>query len=326
MPFPDDLDDIFEAFVPALGAGRELNGPSTIYKPRGRQKGWLGPKARAIREAVQGLVPQFDRMTVRQVFYALTVAGVVPKEETSGYRPVQQQLTKMRREGVLPWAFIADGTRLMRMQSQWDSADDFIEDVRRSYRRNLWQSQGVRIEVWLEKDALAEVIFPVTGKWRVPLMVSRGQSSVTFLHSAAMAAKDVYGREGTATYVYALYDYDSGGERASRTIERDLAEFAGEDVPIYFERLAVTPAQIAAWGLPTRPPKSKDPEAKAWAAKSLAEIGQVGAVELDAIPPNQLTKLVEDAIITHVDEDQWAIERTIEAEERKGLLSLRLPS
>jgi hypothetical protein len=270
------------------------------------------------------LVPKYARMTVRQVFYALTVIGVVPKEETSGYRPVQQQLTKMRREGVLDWDFIADGTRIQRMHSLWDDADDFIEDVRRSYRRNLWQSQDVRIEIWLEKDALAEIIVPVTGKWRVPLMVSRGQSSVTFLHSAAMSAKRAYEYGGMATYVYALYDYDGGGERASRTIERDLPEFAGEDVPIYFERLAVTPAQIAAWSLPTRPPKKKDPEAKAWAAKSLAEIGQVGAVELDAIPPNQLTALVEQAITFHVDTDEWEVEKAIEDEERKGLKALRL--
>ena len=36
----------------------------------------------------------------------------------------------------------------------------------------------------LEKDALADVIVDVTAKWDVSLMVSRGQSSATFLHSA----------------------------------------------------------------------------------------------------------------------------------------------
>jgi len=81
-------------------------------------------------------------MTVRQVFYALTVAGVVPKDEVAGYRPVQVQLVKMRREGVLPWTFIADGTRLVRQVDTWDDANDFLKDVRRSYRRNLWRAMA----------------------------------------------------------------------------------------------------------------------------------------------------------------------------------------
>jgi hypothetical protein len=34
--------------------------------------------------------------------------------------------------------------------------------------------------------------------------------------------------------------------------------------------------------------------------------------------------MVEDAITRHVDEDQWAVERGIEAEERRGLRALRL--
>jgi len=87
--------------------------------------------------------------------------------------------------------------------------------------------------------------------------------------------------DGTLTLVFALYDHDAGGDRAARTIARDLPEFAG--VSIEFERLAVTPAQIARWSLPTRPPKTKDPEAAKWGSKP--------AVELDAIPRTDSPRL-----------------------------------
>jgi hypothetical protein len=150
-------------------------------------------------------------------------------------------------------------------------------------------------------------------KWDVALMVSRGQSSATFLHAAAKAAEAAYEHDGTRTVVYALYDFDAGGARAARAIEEQLPEFA-PGVPISFERLAVTPAQIAAWSLPTRPPKPKDPEAATWGGKP--------CVELDAIEPNRLMALVEDAIKRHVDRRQWEIEQAVEAEERKGLLAL----
>ena len=42
------------------------------------------------------------------------------------------------------------------MLSQWSDKDDFLSRRAASYRRDLWRGQGVRIEIWLEKDALAE--------------------------------------------------------------------------------------------------------------------------------------------------------------------------
>lgn len=252
------------------------------------------------------LTQRYDRMTARQAFYQLEVAGVVAKTET-GYRQVQKQLLVMRREGLLDWSFITDGTRWQRKPESWRSIDDFVESIHRGYRRDLWHSQGKRIEVWLEKDGLADVVVDVTAAWDVPLMVSRGQSSVTFLHSAAKAAERAYDATGADTYVYALYDFDAGGQRAADAVERELPAHA-PGVPIHFERLAVTSQQISQWSLPSRPPKKKDPQAAKW--------GSTPAVELDAIPPVQLLALVENAIKGHVDMRRWEAEKRVEEEER----------
>jgi hypothetical protein len=293
-----------------MSAPRGIQVPRDHNSRRGRRE---APATVALREFIRGLRKRFKRMTTRQVYYAAEVAGLVPKTE-SGYRKVMRLAVKMRRQGDLPWSFIADGSRWRRMVSQWDDIDDFIEEVERSYRRNLWRDQGVRIEVWLEKDALGEVVFETTSKWRVPLMVSRGQSSVTFLHSAAMDAATAYGRDRTETWIYALYDHDAGGDRAARSIARDLPAFA-RFVPIHFERLAVTLEQIEEWDLPTRPAKDTDPQAAQW--------GDKPAVELDAIPVDQLHELVEGAITRHINFREWDVQKMIEAEERRGLLSFR---
>jgi len=306
---PLPLELVFETFE---GEPAEFLCPTT-RKPGGRPSGRLGATAQAIRAAVLGdLVARYDRMTVRQAFYALEVAGVVEKTER-GYVQVQRQLLAMRRDRLLAWDFIADGTRWQRKPSSWTSLEDYIETMGRAYRRDLWRSQGVRIEVWLEKDALADVVYDVTAKWDVALMVSRGQSSATFLHAAAKAAEAAYEADSTETFVFALYDFDAGGARAARAVEEQVPEFA-PGVPIHFERLAVTPAQIAAWSLPTRPPKDTDAEAKKWGGKP--------CVELDAIDPTRLMALVENAITRHVNQHQWQVEQAIEAEERQGLLVL----
>jgi hypothetical protein len=253
----------------------------------------------AIREALSGLQHEHEQMTVRGAFYALTVRGVVAKSEP-GYRQVQRQVLLARREGRLPWSFIADGTRWVNEPETWDSTEDVLRETARTYRRNLWRSQGVRIEVWLEKDALAGLISPVTHEWGLRLMVSRGQSSDTYCYFAAQDAKEAYEQGGIETVIYMLYDADRSGRSAGRKVVEKLERYS-DRTPIRARLLAVTDEQIEAWSLPTRPAK-----------ENASEI----AVELDAIPPDTLRGLVGDAIIAEIDEHAWLVEQAYERSER----------
>jgi hypothetical protein len=85
------------------------------------------------------------------------------------------------------------------------------------------------------------------------------------------------------------------------------------DAGIYFERVAVTPEQIEAWSLPTRPTKSSDSRSK--------NFGEI-SVELDAIEPNQLRELVQETIETHLPADEYEVLKAAEASERELLTSL----
>lgn len=270
----------------------------------GRPKGSLGATAVAIREAVQALRKRQRVMTVRGIFYALTVAGVVEKTE-AGYDQVQRQVLLMRRDGVLPWSFVADATRWMRKPESWDDADDILAVVARAYRRNLWQRQKIRLEVWLEKDALASIVSDVTEKWDVALMVSRGQSSDTFCYFAAQTAREAR-RHGITTHILALYDADRSGRSAAAKVREKLVTYS-DGAPIEFRLLAVTDEQIDEWELPTRPGKENPSER---------------AVELDAIPPDKLIALVSDAISGLVDQRAWEIEQAYEESERAILAAI----
>jgi hypothetical protein len=264
----------------------------------------LAAKTLRLRYEISQLEDEYDVMTVRQVFYAMTVRGIVPKTEEA-YRRVQRQVLEMRRDGLLPWEFIADNTRWMRRVVTFDSHESVLREAARHYRRNLWQSQDVYVEVWLEKDALAAVVSEVTHKWGVPLMVSRGQSSDTFCYSAAETAR-AYSDAGYGVHVFALYDADKSGRDAAKAIERKLREYS-DDADITFELLAVTAAQIEEWELPTRPAKENENEV---------------AVELDAIPPDRLQQLVEDAIVALIDSEAWDQEKVVEQNERDLLLRM----
>ena len=65
------------------------------------------------REALFDIVAEQQPMTVRQVFYQATVRGVIEKTE-AGYAKVQTLLADMRRDGELPYQWLADNTRWMR--------------------------------------------------------------------------------------------------------------------------------------------------------------------------------------------------------------------
>ena len=286
-----------------MSSGRAPHRPAdeAVPRPSAKKSGRpLAAKTLAIRDAVIALQAEGQRMTVRGTFYALTVRGIVDKTE-AGYRQVQRQVLLLRREGLLPWGFIADATRWQRKPLTFDRFEDALAATKHAYRRNLWRSQSAYVEIWLEKDALASVLMDVTDPWDVALMVSRGQSSDTFCYEAAQTIDHAVAA-GFTPYVFLLYDADRSGRVAARKIEEKLQTYSRFGDLTRCRLLAVTDEQITDWNLPTRPAKENADEI---------------AVELDAIPPRRLTTLVEEAIISLIDADAWKKEQAVEASERE---------
>jgi hypothetical protein len=297
-----DSDEFLRAFAEQFGIPGEFLRSTTRKRRGGRPAGSINEQTRLIREAICALQNEHLVVTVRQAFYALTVRGVVEKTE-AGYRQVQRQILVMRRDGLLPWQFIADSTRWQRKPATYNDVEDALAEVARTYRRNLWRAQDIRLEIWLEKDALASVVMEATGPWDVPLMVSRGQASDTFCYSAGQAALEAWNQTGIETLVFALYDSDRSGRVAAEKIEEKLNTYSS-GAPISFKLLAVTDEQIDEWNLPTRPAKENAEEI---------------AVELDAIPPQTLITLVDTAIRVQVDAEAWEKEAQVEQSEREIL-------
>jgi hypothetical protein len=253
------------------------------------------------REALLDIIEAGRPMTVRQVFYQATVHGLVEKAE-SGYGKVQTDLTVMRRAGELPYDWLADNTRWQRKPRTFSSVEEALRDTAAFYRKSLWTDADCYVEIWLEKDALSGVIYPVTSMYDVPLMVARGYASLSFLYSAAEYINDL----DVPTYIYHFGDFDPSGVNAGEKIEETLRELAPY-AEITFERIAVTPEQIADWDLPTRPTKASDTRAK--------NFGEI-SVELDAIEPNQLRALVQEAIEIHLPAEQFEKLKAAEESER----------
>lgn len=275
--------------------------PQTVYEPSTTKRSRL---TKAGKEQLIGdlrdIVAEKKPMTLRQVFYQATVHGFVEKTE-AGYRQVQRMLVEMRRSGELPYSFIADNTRSVYREETFDSPADALTMTAHFYRKALWSTAPVRVEVWHEKDALSGVISSVTKEYDVGLYVARGFASLSFLYSAA----EVIRNAGKPTFIYHLGDRDPSGVMAGDKIAETLHDLA-PDADIRFERLAVTKDQIDSLDLPTRPTKASC-HAAGWMGDS---------VELDAIEPCTLRAIVREAIERHLPLDRLRVLKAAEESEK----------
>ena len=249
-------------------------------------------------------------VTVRGLFYQAEVAGEPGIDKTEkGYNKVQNQVLKLRRSGWMDYRHIADETRYMRKPHTHDGWEDALEDCARLYRKSLWAGTGVEVEIWLEKSALAGVIYPVTSEYDVPLMATGGHTSETF----AFSAVDRLRGSGKTLVIYSLYDFDRSGLDAACSLQEKVKRFGHEfGVKVQFNALGLNAQQVVDMNLSTRPPKRNSVADQKWPYDF--------AAELDAIPPGDLRQMVREAIERHLPAHELTKLKSIEAAERRTLM------
>ena len=89
--------------------------------------------------------------------------------------------------------------------STWDDPEQYARCVARSYRRDFWNQQPVRVEVWCEKGTVRGVLQPVLDQYAVGFRVMHGFGSATTIHDVC---QDNDGRDLIVLYVG---DYDPCG-------------------------------------------------------------------------------------------------------------------
>ena len=281
--------------------------PTSSIKRRRKRHRRTDAEMESLQTAIVDVLSEDDPMTLRQLFYQLVSRGDIDKTEQQ-YSAVGRQCAEMRIDGRIPWACIADNTRWTHVPSTYTGIDAALEEIATSYRRDLWTEAPVYCEVWLEKDALAGVLYPVTQRYAIPLMVSRGFASLSYIYESAEAIR----AQGKPAYLYYIGDHDPSGLQIDISIEQRLRQFA-PDAQIHFERIAVTPCQIQQWELPTRPTKQTDSRARTFKGES---------VEADAIPATMLKALLKAHIEQHIDSEQYEKMQVVEPAERKTLSEL----
>jgi hypothetical protein len=277
-------------------------------KPRGR-----GMEQRSIDliKAMHTIAQAAQPITGRGVGYKLFSSGMIPSMATSELQRVYRLLKEARERGIIPWEWIVDETRELERVSSWSDPEAYTRAVIRSYRRDYWDQQQVRVEVWSEKGTVRGVLAPVLDEYAVGFRVMHGFSSATAVYDAAQSGDD---KELIALYVG---DFDpSGLFMSEEDLPTRLFEY-GADENVKLQRIALMRRQVRE--LPSFPAtdKRKDPRYR-WFQANHGD----RCWELDAMDPNDLRDCVEEAILKLIEPVAWERCEGINRAEQESLRTI----
>jgi len=261
-------------------------------------------------EAMYTVTEAAQPITGRGIGYKLFASGLIPSMERAEMQRVYRLLKEAREQGRIPWAWIVDETRELERVSTWANPADYARAVARSYRRDFWDQQPVRVMVVSEKGTVRGLLRPVLDHFAVGFQVMHGFSSATIVYDIS---RDDDGRPLIILYVG---DFDpSGMYMSEKDLPNRFSKYDGNHVTT--RRIALTRKQVK--GLPSFPAadKRKDPRYK-WFRSNYGD----RCWELDAMDPNDLRVCVERAIVALIEPVAWQRCEIINQAERESLQTI----
>ncbi len=311
------------------------------YVPRGTNRDLLVKLIGIVDDyAEQGL-----KLTLRQLYYQCVTKNLINNTENE-YKRVGEIVSKARLGGVLDWDAVEDRVRVPRRASEFDSIDDLVEAALSAYRLPRLKGQDTYVELWVEKDALAGVLLPIAVDYHVTLMVNRGYSSTTAMKEAGdrIRARCVELGCDDAVVLY-IGDHDPSGEDMVRDIAERLEKFVNggwivdwppgakptcetaEDreerltpISVGVRKLALTMKQVRLFNPPKNPAKLSDSRTP----KYIKKFG-VSSWEVDALPPQELKRIIERSLDKLIDDNLVEKIRKQEEKDKKKLKAALKP-
>lgn len=255
-------------------------------------------------------------LTLRQLFYQFVSRGWLGNTHRN-YKNLGETINKARMAGLIDWNHIADRTRSLYGTRHYEDAAESIQSAADMFAIDRWEDQPTRVEVWVEKEALAGVIGRVAGRWDIDYFPCKGYVSQSEQWRAGRRfhryLEGSYDNPQQNVVILHLGDHDPSGIDMTRDITDRLRNFimfdsarAGLDRDAIVSRLgrfevrriALNMDQIEEYDPPPNPAKLTD-------SRSNAYVDEYGyeSWELDALDPRTLDALIEEHVEAIIDQD-----------------------
>lgn len=244
-------------------------------------------------------------LTLRQLYYQFVAHEGLQNSQQS-YKRLGSIVNDARLAGLMDWRYISDRTR--NVEGNFGGFTDpaaFMRTVAPSYGEAIWKGQDYRPEVWVEKDALVDVIGQACASTRTPYFSCRGYVSQSEMYDAAKRFERRRD-QGFTPLVIHLGDHDPSGIDMTRDIRDRLTMMSWGHVEV--RRIALTMEQIEQYDPPPNPAKLTDSRGSGY----VAQYGY-NSWELDALEPRVLDALIQTEVESLI--DRPTMDAAIEHEE-----------
>lgn len=267
----------------------------------------------ALIDTANSIISEYDAdgydLTLRQLYYQLVARGYIENTMNS-YKRVGNIINDARLSGLIDWYSVTDRTRNLRRNSHWDSPGEIIRSAVSQYAIDLREDQPNYIEVWVEKEALVEVVAKACIDLDVPYFACRGYVSQSEMWAAARRFKQRAG-EGKEPHIIHLGDHDPSGIDMTRDISERMELF---EAYTEVHRIALNLDQINTYNPPPNPAKITDSRCSGY-----MKVYGDESWELDALNPKAIKDLIQSEIAVLTDWDRLEVKREEEETQKKTL-------
>ena len=256
------------------------------------------------------ILEEIQPASVRAVCYRLFTMGIIPNMSKNSTGKVSKRLVYARENGIIPWEWIVDETREVERVPLWDNPDQRIDYAVRGYRRDYWQEQPKRIEIWSEKGTVRGTLSPILDKYGVAFRAMHGYSSATVINSIAEESND----SDKPLIAFYCGDFDPSGKHMSDIDLPARLERYGGNVEI--RRIALIDKDVYEGNLPSFRAETKVGDSRyQWFRDNFGDT----CWELDALSPVVLRNRVADSILSELDLEAWQQATNIELVEKLSM-------
>lgn len=275
------------------------------------------PASRRLVDTANRIIREYQAdgytLTLRQLYYQFVARDIIANSERS-YKNIGGLITKARMAGMISWEAIEDRNRQHHGFYFEENEETLIEQLQYGISFDQWERQATYVEVWVEKEALGNVVSRACRPLLVPYMACKGYLSASEAWRAGKRFEEKLNEDKRCVLIH-LGDHDPSGIDMTRDNKDRLNLFSNGEVEVV--RIALNMDQVDQYGPPPNPTKVTDSRADGY----IERFGHT-SWELDALEPQVIERLIIDEVTQHIDSDEWAQVTDLEDDKRAVLQRL----
>lgn len=260
------------------------------------------PETMAIVATAQDIINEYTdagyTLTLRQLYYQFVARDLIENSERS-YKNLGNTITKARMAGMISWYAIEDRNRGHNSPYVHEDDDVLVTQLSGMIHFDMWARQPCYVEVWVEKEALGNVIERACEDHSVTHMACKGYLSASEAWRAGQRFQEkIYA--GKECHLIHLGDHDPSGLDMTRDNRERVDLFSECPGDVEVTRIALNIDQVDRFRPPPNPTKIADSRAKEY----LKRFGRT-SWELDALEPRLIEELIQNEVCKYIDYEAW---------------------